>query len=199
MERRGRGHRRTGPFRRVRRRATRQRRRVTRALERRLARIAAGRALTRRWSLWRWDRRGRPVPPPHAVKERIVLDHARERGISVLVETGTLYGEMIEATLHSFRRIWSIELSPELGGRAAARFRRWPHVTIVQGDSGVELARVAAQVDEPAVFWLDGHYSGGSPRRVTSRHPSSPSSRPRSRGTMTATSCSSTTRGCSAR
>jgi hypothetical protein len=95
------------------------------------------------------------------VKERIVLDHARERGVGVLVETGTLYGEMIDATLHRFERIWSIELSPELARRAAARFSRWPHVTIIQGDSGVELARVAAQVEEPAVFWLDGHYSGG--------------------------------------
>lgn len=29
------------------------------------------------------------------------------------------------------------------------------------GDSGIILSKVMAQINEPAIFWLDGHYSAG--------------------------------------
>jgi hypothetical protein len=31
----------------------------------------------------------------------------------------------------------------------------------VQGDSGKELPKIVTQLDTPAIFWLDGHYSAG--------------------------------------
>ena len=36
-----------------------------------------------------------------------------------------------------------------------------PHVTIFQGDSATVLPKLLATIQEPCLFWLDGHYSGG--------------------------------------
>lgn len=55
----------------------------------------------------------------------------------------------------------SIELDETLCALARRRFRRHPDVEILWGDSGSLLANVVEQLTEPAVFWLDGHYSGG--------------------------------------
>ncbi len=115
--------------------------------------------------LRRWERRGRPVPPPHIVKQRTLRSLADRFGLKILVETGTYYGDMIEAMKRRFSRIYSIELNRELSERAAKRFRGERHVRIIQGDSGTELGRLVGQLDQPALFYLDGHYSGGTSAR----------------------------------
>jgi hypothetical protein len=109
----------------------------------------------------RWERRGRPVPPPQIIKYEAIRDYARRYGIRTLVETGTYLGDSIQASLTHFSRIYSIELGDELYRRAARRFVAHRHVTILRGDSAVVLPRLAAELTEPALFWLDGHYSGG--------------------------------------
>ena len=40
------------------------------------------------------------------------------------------------------------------------RFRADPRITLLQGDSGVRLQEVLDGLTEPALFWLDAHYSG---------------------------------------
>jgi hypothetical protein len=108
-----------------------------------------------------WRRAGRPVPPPHIVKQRTLRRYARQYGLTVLVETGTYLGEMVDAMQPDFKRIYSIELSEELHAMATERFGAEPSIVLVQGDSGVELARIVELLDAPALFWLDGHYSEG--------------------------------------
>ena len=34
-------------------------------------------------------------------------------------------------------------------------------IEIIHGDSGVELGKLLNRLDQPALFWLDGHYSAG--------------------------------------
>lgn len=116
--------------------------------------------IRRRLELNEWERLGRPAPPPHIVKERTLREFARRFGLKVLIETGTCYGDMVEAMKNDFSRIYSIELSSELYEKAKQRFAGDDRITIVHGDSGIELGKLIAGLDQPALFWLDGHYSG---------------------------------------
>lgn len=119
-----------------------------------------------RFSQWRkiarWRLKGAPLPPPHAYKIATVRRYALARGLRTLVETGTFMGDMVEAQKTDFDRIISIELSAELHATARQRFAGDPHVEILQGDSGQLISGIVASLTAPALFWLDGHYSGGA-------------------------------------
>jgi hypothetical protein len=108
-----------------------------------------------------WEARGRPIPPPHAAKQEVLRRYAQRYGLKIFVETGTYRGEMVEAMKPLFKKIYSIELSEQLFAAARRRFRWDSHVELIRGDSGRELGRIVATIDQPALFWLDGHYSAG--------------------------------------
>lgn len=101
------------------------------------------------------------MPPPHQVKQEAIKGYAKEYGIRTLVETGTYMGDMVEAQRRNFTQIFSIELSPDLWNKAVERFRTAPEVKILQGDSGVVLHKIVSGLANPALFWLDGHFSAG--------------------------------------
>ncbi len=109
----------------------------------------------------RWIQSGKPVPPPHMVKQLAIKDAQQKYNCKVLVETGTYLGDMVEAQKNNFSRIITIELSIPLYEKAKRRFRRDQNVTLIQGDSGKVLNEVVKDLNERAVFWLDGHYSSG--------------------------------------
>jgi hypothetical protein len=108
-----------------------------------------------------WERNGRPAPPPHLIKQRAIRHYAEQFGLQTLVETGTYLGDMVEAMKHVFQKIYSIELSQELYEKAQQRFAGQGSIHLIQGDSGVELGKLMDQIDQPTLFWLDGHYSAG--------------------------------------
>lgn len=118
-----------------------------------------------------WYRNGRPAPPPPAAKQVIVADHAKRFRCDYLVETGTYRGDMVDAQKRRFRRIFTIELDDRLYERAVARFRSDRHVVVLHGDSGRLLPEVIRRLEGPALFWLDGHYSGGVTARGDSDTP----------------------------
>ncbi|MEN0111344.1 MAG: hypothetical protein AAF805_11540 [Planctomycetota bacterium] len=114
----------------------------------------------------RWELSGRVGSPPHLVKQKVVRQIADAHGSRVLVETGTCMGDMVEAMRGRFDHVYTIELSDSLYERASERFAACPNVTLVHGDSGVELARVADRLPAgDTLFWLDGHWSGGPTAR----------------------------------
>lgn len=127
---------------------------------RRFSMHPAVRPLNDRRIVLQWRLAGRPIPPPPPVKESIVKDYQRRFGPRVFVETGTFAGGMIDAVRDRFERIFSIELDPGWHARAVERFRACPHVTLLRGDSGVRLQEVLDSLRQPALFWLDAHYSG---------------------------------------
>jgi hypothetical protein len=90
-----------------------------------------------------------------------IFDYSRRFALRTLVETGTLFGDTIVATRRRFEHVYSIELSPELHEKAKRRLRRFRNVTLLQGDSAEVLPRLLEELDEPCLFWLDAHYSGG--------------------------------------
>jgi len=77
------------------------------------------------------------------------------------VETGTFWGDMVYANKNVFRKIFSIELDQDLYEQAKKRFFNEAHISILQGASGEIIAKVLAEINEPCLFWLDGHYSEG--------------------------------------
>jgi hypothetical protein len=129
------------------------------------------RRLSSQWELLRWKLRGCPAPPPRLVKQQIVREYARDFRLDVLVETGTYFGEMIAATESGFREIWSIEIDAWLHQRAQKVFAAKPHIHLLLGDSRDVLPQVLAKLDRPALFWLDGHFSGGITGKGSSETP----------------------------
>ena len=108
-----------------------------------------------------WEKQGRPFPPPHIVKQNAITEYQQRYDIGTLVETGTYLGDMVEAQKNNFSRIYSIELSKKLHKRATKKFRKEEKIILLQGDSGVKITEVISALNAPAIFWLDGHYSGG--------------------------------------
>lgn len=110
----------------------------------------------------RWDRGGRETSPPHLMKQRLIRRYAAQHRCATLVETGTFRGDMLLAMLNDFRTLYSIELHPGLYTRAQSLFQNQPRVRLLQGDSGERIRDVLKDLNEPAVFWLDGHFSAGN-------------------------------------
>lgn len=114
-----------------------------------------------RAALVRWEKAGRPVPPPGLHKQQVIRTYGRNVGIRVLVETGTLFGDTLYALRNDFDRLISIELDESLYKAAFRRFRSFKNIENLHGDSGERIHDVLADLKERAVFWLDGHFSGG--------------------------------------
>lgn len=100
-------------------------------------------------------------PPCDEVKRLHLLSLFVQGGHEVLIESGTYLGGTVEYFLSHARRIFSIELAPALFANAAAAFAWAPHVSILEGDSTVHVPRIVADLDEPPLIFLDGHYSAG--------------------------------------
>ena len=76
----------------------------------------------------------------------------------IFVETGTYKGDGIENVLDIFEEIHSIELKEEFVHSARQKFKD-KQVYVHHGDSSQVLAKFVFQ--EPVLFYLDAHFSGG--------------------------------------
>jgi len=121
--------------------------------------------------LFRWEKAGRPVPPPHPAKKKIISEYVKRYGPAIMVETGTYMGDMVQALRRKFKKVYSIEINSYLYNAALERFKKYLNVNIRQGDSGIILPQVLAEINEPALFWLDGHYSGEGTGRGSADSP----------------------------
>ena len=108
-----------------------------------------------------WAEKGRPLPPPHPVKQTAIEEYQKKFLYDTLIETGTYKGDMVETQRRNFKKIYSIELGADLYRECKERFKRFGHITLLQGDSTSVLPELMKGISQPAVFWLDGHYSGG--------------------------------------
>ncbi len=117
-----------------------------------------------------WQRLGRlfnpgPKLPTHAQKQAVLRQFAQKYAIQYLVETGTCHGDMVAAMEKEFKKIVSIELADQFYREVCERFKGVANVELIHGDSAKVLPEVVARLDAPALFWLDGHYSGGAAAR----------------------------------
>lgn len=99
------------------------------------------------------------IVPPYSEKRRIILEYKKKYGLEVLIETGTFLGDTVNEFKKDFHKVVSFELSADLAAKAKERFREDANVTIVEGDSGLLLKEYLKDINQPCLFWLDGHYS----------------------------------------
>lgn len=97
-----------------------------------------------------------------SIQKRKALFHAsRSCGLQTLVETGTFLGD----TAHFFAlrgcKVITVEVEPRLAALARKRFKAVSNVKVLEGDSAVVIEQILGNLRQPALFWLDGHFSGG--------------------------------------
>ena len=109
----------------------------------------------------RWKFSGEERQALSAVaKRRMILDALRSRDLRTVVETGTFLGDTTYFLSSRGYRVVTIEVDPRLANLARARFDGDDHVQAVEGDSGTLMPELIAKLDQPVLFYLDGHYSG---------------------------------------
>jgi hypothetical protein len=119
------------------------------------------RSVTSRFLAPMWILRGRPAPAPPHRKRQIVNGYAKRSEVTAFVETGTFRGDTLAVVSRSVPASISIELDERLARLARQRFARRSGVSIRHADSAAELPSVVGNLDGPALFWLDGHFSDG--------------------------------------
>jgi hypothetical protein len=78
------------------------------------------------------------------------------------IETGTAAGNGTQTALdYGFQRIMTIEANVDTYVAACQRFSADDRVILAQGDGQLVLPGLLRGVHEPAVFWLDSHWSTG--------------------------------------
>lgn len=108
-----------------------------------------------------WKNSGSPVPPPSIVKQWTIQEYAKKFNTKTFVETGTCFGTTLEIVKKCFKNLYSIELSQDLYDQARKKFSDFHNITLFQGDSSEVLPKIIKDIKEPALFWLDAHYSCG--------------------------------------
>jgi hypothetical protein len=118
-----------------------------------------------RTELAEWRKKGCPNPPPGCIKHAVIRGYASRWGTSVLIETGTFYGDTIFALRRQFAEIHSIELAEGLHHFVKGELAHERHIHLHLGDSAVVLPQIAATLTKPALYWLDGHFCSGPSAR----------------------------------
>ena len=95
------------------------------------------------------------------MKIAVVRYYLEKFGLRRFIETGTFYGAMTDIIARQGIFVDTIELQPFLALRARRIFSARPDVRVHEGDSAVLLPELLASLEEPALFWLDAHWSGG--------------------------------------
>jgi hypothetical protein len=104
------------------------------------------------------------APPP--VKRMVVSSYLERFHLGHFIETGTHLGDTLaDVARNGSVACTSIELSDAYFHGAAQRFRNYPNVMLKHGDSAAVLPECVRGLQTPALFWLDGHYSGGNTAR----------------------------------
>lgn len=81
-------------------------------------------------------------------------------GVTTFVETGTYHGGTARWAGENFAHVVTIEAAESLHAASATAGKHQGNVRYLLGDSGKLLPDVVRSLDAPAMFWLDGHFSG---------------------------------------
>src|SRR5581483_11501794 len=90
----------------------------------------------------------------------------------IFIESGTSYGGTTKIAKELFKEVYTIELEDQFYQKAAANFSNDRNVHVYHGDSGKLLPSIIKDLkNQNLLFWLDGHYSGGTTAKGESNTP----------------------------
>ncbi len=92
----------------------------------------------------------------------LIFELAAEFSIKNFVETGTYEGHTAIWAAENFEKVFTIEFSEHFYRAAFDSCRHLENVKFIFGDSRTQLEKIVGELKEPAVFWLDAHWSGGA-------------------------------------
>jgi hypothetical protein len=96
------------------------------------------------------------------IPQQVVIDLARLNHSTVFVETGTFHGGTARWASNHFERVHTIERAESLYKLHSSELARIKGVVPHSGDSREILPQIIRTLDgQRAVYWLDGHWSGG--------------------------------------
>jgi hypothetical protein len=99
---------------------------------------------------------------PDTFKRRVIASYARRYNLQTFVESGTYLGRTVAFMKRYCRHVYSIEFQDHLARAAQARFAADPGIQIFHGSGATWIPRIVANLREPALFWLDGHFAAGT-------------------------------------
>ncbi|MEO6053156.1 MAG: hypothetical protein ABIP97_04015 [Chthoniobacterales bacterium] len=108
---------------------------------------------------------GHTTQLPPDVKRAVLLDFARRHHLKTFVETGTFHGDTLGYLSPHLDALYSIELADSFYEAATKRFAGSKNIHLLHGDSATRLTEVISDLSEPALLWLDAHYSAGDTAR----------------------------------
>lgn len=101
-------------------------------------------------------------PSPYYLKPMSIIYTMNKFSLNLMVETGTFMGDTTAIINNVGKKVITVELSDDLHRRATERFAGNDRICCMHGDSTTVLPQILRDLNEPALFWLDGHYSGGT-------------------------------------
>jgi hypothetical protein len=94
-----------------------------------------------------------------AVYLDLIRNHPQMKALKTFVETGTFQAETVRKMERFFDQLITIEIDPKLHA-AAQNKHPSPKIRYIRGDSVGELRKLAQELQQPALFYLDAHFSG---------------------------------------
>jgi hypothetical protein len=91
----------------------------------------------------------------------LILQMAQTYNLKHFIETGTYLGHTTEWASNNFAQVTTIEMAESIYQQTSTRLAHTTNIDFRLGDSRTVLAELAPTLTESAVFWLDGHWSGG--------------------------------------
>jgi hypothetical protein len=94
-------------------------------------------------------------------KRKFIIKQAFKYDLDTIVETGTYFGHSTIYFSKKFTKVFTIEISRNLYDFVARKFIKHENINSYLGDSSFVIDEIIKKINGPAVFFLDGHASGG--------------------------------------